>query len=123
MGRIPRQAAAAAIVAANLFLATGFAATATAAVSLTNRDDREHKVTVIEGDAKVDHLVKPQQELKDICKKGCVVRLNDSDDDEYELEMNDIVSIEDGYLYYDEPPAGETKPGDGKGGDAKGEKK
>ncbi len=71
------------------------------AVTLTNRDDRDHKVTVIEGETKTDHVLKPNQALEKICSKGCVVRLNDSDDDEYQLEIEDIVSIEDGYLYHD----------------------
>jgi hypothetical protein len=34
-----------------------------------------------------------------------VIRLNDSENDEYELQSSDVVSIEDGYLYYDGPPA------------------
>jgi hypothetical protein len=47
----------------------------------------------------------PSAALKGICQKGCVIRLNDSDNDEYELKGSDVVSIEDGYLYYDGPPA------------------
>jgi hypothetical protein len=74
-------------------------------VSLTNRDDRDHKVTVIEGTARQDHQLASQAVLEGVCLKGCIVRLNDSDNDEYELEGNEIVSIEDGYLYYDGPDA------------------
>jgi hypothetical protein len=44
--------------------------------------------------------------------------LNDSEDDEYLLEANDVVSIEDGSLYYEGPdtpaqpaPAPATGPG------------
>ena len=73
------------------------------AASLTNRDEREHKLVIIEGEKKVEHVLKPQQMLDNVCAKGCIVRLNDSDDDEYELEVNDVVSIEDGALYYDSP--------------------
>ena len=44
--------------------------------------------------------------------KGCVIRLSDSENDEYELEGSEIVSIEDGYLYYDGPDSGaEMAPG------------
>lgn len=112
MGRISRRTAAAAIVAANLSSAIGFAATATAAVSVTNRDDAEHKITLIEGETKKDHLLKPNQVLTGVCAAGCVLRLNDSDDDEYQLEANDVVSIEDGYLYYDTPETpDEAAPG------------
>ncbi len=78
------------------------------AVSVTNRDERDHKITVIEGEAKVDHVLKPAQVLEGICAKGCIIRLNDSDDEEYELEATDVVSIEDGYLYYEDP---EPQPG------------
>ena len=73
------------------------------AVSITNRDDKDHKLTIIEGEAKVDHTLKSTAMLEGVCLKGCVIRLNDSDSDEYELEGTEIVSIEDGYLYYDGP--------------------
>ena len=82
--------------------------TAAHAVSITNRDEHDHKVTIIEGDTKADHVLKPSQALNGICAKGCTIRLNDSEDDEYRLEADDVVSIEDGSLYYDGPgtPAG-----------------
>lgn len=74
-------------------------------VSITNRDDKEHKLTVIEDDGakKTDHVLKASQVLEGICGKGCVIRLNDSEEDEYELEGAEVVSIEEGYLYYDGP--------------------
>lgn len=75
------------------------------AVSVTNRDDKDFKITVIEGDAKQDHVLKPAQVLEGVCQKGCVIRLNDSENDEYELEGSEVVSIEEGYLYYDGPDA------------------
>lgn len=78
-----------------------------AAVTLVNRDDKDHKLTVIEesGTKTTDHILKPSQVLEGICEKGCVIRINDSEEDEYELEAGDKVSIEEGYLYYDEPDA------------------
>ena len=79
--------------------------TAAAAVSITNRDEHDYKVTVLEGDRKSEHLLKPAQALSGICAKGCTIRLNDADDEEYELEADDVVSIEDGSLYYDGPEA------------------
>jgi hypothetical protein len=75
------------------------------AVSITNRDEREHRVTVIEGDTKADHMLRPSQTLTGICLKGCTIRVNDSEDDEYRLIANDVVSIEDGTVYYDGPDA------------------
>jgi hypothetical protein len=89
------------------------AATVTAALwvpgacasSIINRDDKDWKVTVIEGKTTKDHVLAPSAALEGICQKGCVVRLNDNEKDEYELTGSETVSIEDGYLYYDGPPA------------------
>jgi hypothetical protein len=95
--------------------------TAAHAVSITNRDDHDHKVTIIEGDTKTDHVLKPSQVLTGVCTKGCTVRLNDDEDDEYELAANDVVSIEEDSLYYDNPdtpapPAPATGPKSGQKG-------
>lgn len=82
-----------------------------AAATVTNRDEKNHKITIIEGESKKDYTLKPNEELKDICMSGCVLRLNDSEDDDYQLEPQDIVSIEDGNLYYDSPDSDtEAKP-------------
>jgi len=88
---------------------------AAGAVSVTNRDDKDHKVTIIEGDIRKDHVLKPAIVLEGVCQKGCIVRLNDSADDEYELEGNEVVSIEEGYLYFDGPDTPEAPQG-GMGG-------
>lgn len=83
------------------------------ASTLTNRDDKDYKVTVIEGRASKDQVLKPSAALEGICLKGCVVRLNDSEKDEYELQGSDVVSIEDGHLYYDGPyPSAVPKAGE-----------
>ena len=73
------------------------------AVSVTNRDDKDHMLTIVEGDAKQNHLLKPTGVLDAVCLKGCVMRLGESENDEYELEGLEVVSIEDGYLYFDGP--------------------
>src|SRR4029450_2589431 len=88
------------VVGVILLLSSG---TAAHAVSITNRDEHDHKVTVIEGNAKAEHVLKPSQALNSICAKGCTIRLNDTEDDEYQLEANDVVSIEDGSLFYEGP--------------------
>ena len=96
-------------------LAAWYLSSVAFAVSITNRDDHDQKVTIIEGAASKDQVLKPEGMIEGICSKGCVVRLNDSEDDEYELEGNEVVSIEDGYLYYDGPDAAaEPGPSDGK---------
>jgi hypothetical protein len=90
-------------------------------LSITNRDDHDHKVTIVEGTRSTDHVLKPDATLDNVCLKGCVVRLNDSDEDEYELEGDEVVSIEDSYLYYDNPDAPTSPPAeDGKAGEGKG---
>jgi hypothetical protein len=93
-------------------LATWIVAAAPAlAASITNRDDRPHQVTIIEGERKTEQSLAPAGVLEGVCSTGCVLRLNESDDDEYQLEGNEIVSIEDGFLYYDGPDApAETPP-------------
>jgi hypothetical protein len=95
---------------------------AVSALSLTNRDDHDHKVTIVEGSRSSDHVLKPDATVENVCQKGCVLRLNDSEEDEYELEGNEVVSIEDGSLYYDSPEAPASQPpvDGGKAGDGKG---
>jgi hypothetical protein len=85
--------------------------TAAHAVSITNRDDQDHKVTVVEGDTKTDHTLKPAQTLTGLCAKGCTLHLNDDPEEEYLLEADDVVSIEEGILYYDTPPDAPAAPG------------
>lgn len=82
------------------------------AVSITNRSDKEFRITVIGKEAQQDHVLKPAEVLKNVCARGCVVRLGGSESDEYELDGSEAVSIEDGNLYYDgpetPPPAGDS---------------
>lgn len=94
-----RMAVTAATIAALCWSPVGHAS------SITNRDAKDYKVTVIEGKATKAQILKPSAALKGICQSGCIIRLNDNENDEYELKGSDIVSIEDGYLYYDGPPA------------------
>lgn len=96
--------------------AAAFGAEAAAAVSLTNRDDRQHKVTVVEGERSQDHTLAPSAVLEGICPNGCVIRLNDSEGDEWKLEGDAAVSIEDGFVYYDDPDIPE-QPAQGNEGD------
>jgi len=90
-----------AIVVGSILLLSG--STAAHAVTITNRDDLDHKVTVVEGDTRTEHVLKPQQVLAGVCLKGCTVHLNDDEEEEYQLEAEDVVSIEEGALYYDTP--------------------
>jgi hypothetical protein len=95
-------------------LLTVLLATSAGAVSVTNRDGGDHKVTVIEGDTRQDHVVRPGASLEGICTKGCLLRLDDSAEDPYELEGPEITWIEGGELLEEqldeaaEPPSGEA---------------
>ena len=93
------------VVAVILALSSSVAAHA---ASITNRDDQDHKVTIVEGDTKTDYTLKPSQVLTGVCAKGCTVHLNDDEDEEYQLEADDVVSIEEGSLYYDTPDTPNT---------------
>jgi hypothetical protein len=70
--------------------------------SISNRDERDYTVTIIEGEAKADHALKPAQTLSDVCLKGCTMRLNGSEEDTYLLTGGDAVAIEDGTVFYDQ---------------------
>ena len=84
---------------------------AASAVTITNRADKEIKLGVIEGSAKQDLLLPAGKVLEGVCQKGCIIRLNDSAKDEYELEGSESVSVEEGFLYYDGPASGAPKDG------------
>lgn len=97
------------------------ATAAHAAVTITNRDDQEHTILIIEGESRTEHVLKPSQTLTGVCEKGCSLRIDDDDeDDPYLLKPDVSVSIEDGVLYYEpDAPAPQT-PAPPKGGGAKG---
>lgn len=76
---------------------------AASAVTVTNRDVKDIKVTIVEGEARQDKVLGPGKVIEGVCQKGCIIRLNDSDNDEYELEGSEAVSVEEGFLYYDTP--------------------
>lgn len=99
-----------------LTVAASFLTSAASAVTVKNLDDTEHKVSVVEGDSKQDHVVKPGGTLEGICLKGCLIRLDDSDDDPYELEGSEATSIEKGQLWGDEPEE-PAAPSDGNAGE------
>ncbi|MGD9671222.1 MAG: hypothetical protein AB7U75_19605 [Hyphomicrobiaceae bacterium] len=76
-------------------------ATDGSAASVTNRDAREHTLTVISGKDGDRRVLKPDEVWNDFCAEGCIVRLDDDENATYELEGSDVVSIEDGFIYYD----------------------
>ena len=97
------------------------------AASLGNRDEKDRKVTIVAPSGSKEHVLKPGAMLQGVCTKGCIVRLDEGTDREYELEGNEIVSVEKGYLYFEgpetpaaadavEPPKPGGKPPAGKSG-------
>ncbi|MGQ0671383.1 MAG: hypothetical protein ACT4N2_00680 [Hyphomicrobium sp.] len=98
----------AALISAVLFTARADA------VTVSNRDGGDHRVTVIEGEARKDHVVKAGESLTGVCLSGCLMRLDDSSDEPYELEGQEITWIEGGELLEEQSDG----PQDTDGGDA-----
>lgn len=57
---------------------------------------------MISGKDGVSRVLKPDEAWNDVCAEGCIVRLDDDENATYELEGSDVVSIEDGFIYYDQ---------------------
>lgn len=70
------------------------------AATITNTDSMPHTVTVENTTPPQVHAIAPQSQKKDICPAGCVVKL-DGHEDRYIVEGGELLSIEDGTLYYD----------------------
>ncbi len=84
------------VAAAALVLWPGFAV----AITLTNHDPSDQKLIIIEGDKQVERLIKPGEKVE-LCPKSCVIRLPDGED--YEFDGPEIVSLEEGLLFLDNP--------------------
>jgi hypothetical protein len=101
-------------VVPGVLIASLLSLSAAHAASITNRDDRSHTLTVIEGNSQKDHVLKPNGVLDGICEKGCLIRLGDNPDDPFELDGSEVTSIEEGQLYDDEagvPSGSDVGPG------------
>lgn len=83
-------------------IALCFITSAARAASITNRDDKDHTVTIVEGSSQKSHVLKPNEVLQGICETGCLIRLGDSREDPFELQGSEKTSIEEGELYDDE---------------------
>jgi hypothetical protein len=70
------------------------------AITLTNRDATDQKLVVIEGDKQSETVIKAGEKLQ-LCQKSCVIRLPDGED--YEFDGGEIVSLEEGLLFLDNP--------------------
>lgn len=87
------------------------------AATITNRGDNEVKLKVTEGSSRQDEVLPTGKVVDGVCQKGCIIRLNDNANDEYELEGSESVSVEGGFLYYDSPENGVAPPTGSASGD------
>ena len=71
------------------------------ALQVTNRDAADHKLAVTEKSGTQELTVKASQVLDGICKAGCTIKTQDGE--EYEFDGNEVVSIEEGLMFLDEP--------------------
>lgn len=76
------------------------------ALQLTNRDTAEHKISLTEPAGTQDVQIKPSQVIDGICKAGCTMKMTDGE--EYEFDGNEVVSIEEGLMFLDEPAEGSS---------------
>jgi hypothetical protein len=82
------------------------AATQADALQLTNRDTADHKIALTEPAGTQEVLIKPSQVIDGLCKTGCTMKM--SDGEEYEFDGNEVVSIEEGLMFLDEPAEGSS---------------
>jgi hypothetical protein len=84
----------------SLALALAFAALAMPAhaITLTNRDTVDQKLTIIEGDKQTEQTVKAGDKVE-LCTQGCVIRMPDAES--YEFDGKEVVSLEEGLLFLD----------------------
>lgn len=81
------------------------------ALQLTNRDTADHKIAVTEKAGTREIVVKPAEVVEDLCAAGCTMKMTDGE--EYEFDGNEVVSIEEGLMFLDEPAeGGATAPGE-----------
>jgi hypothetical protein len=82
------------------------------AASVTNRDDVDHKVTIIEGETQKDHVLKKDEVLEGVCERGCSIRIDGDDVNPYVLEGTEVTTIEGGDLYAEgQGPLVSPRPG------------
>lgn len=87
------------------------------AATIINRDTSAHTLRVVEGDQEKTIRAEPSQRLDGLCASSCSLYFDD-DPEAYDIAAGDIVSIEDGQLFFEDPelepdpptqPDGESK--------------
>jgi len=98
-------------------LVTALTATAAGAVTITNKDGEQRRIVVLGTGDKLERAIKPGETIKDLCPRGCVVRIDDRPEWTFRLERGIVVAIEGGEVYYEDatPPVPDVGPPPKKG--------
>jgi hypothetical protein len=84
------------------------AASPAQALKLTNRDATEQKMTIQENSSTREQTLKPAETVDGFCNSGCTIQMQDGE--EYEFDGSEVVSIEEGLMFLDEPEQGSAAP-------------
>ena len=79
------------------------------ALKITNHDATAQKMTINENNGSRETTLAPSESIEGFCNGGCSIKMDGGE--EYEFDGNEIVSIEEGLMFLDEPAqgAGETQ--------------
>ncbi|MBU1213079.1 MAG: hypothetical protein KJ587_17690 [Alphaproteobacteria bacterium] len=95
-------AALAAGLSIGLLLAVAFGGASADAATVGNKDGIAYKLTIDEDGNRTTHELAAGAQLDGVCLKGCILILDGVSDGSYRLpEGNEIVTIEEGVLFYD----------------------
>lgn len=83
-------------------VASMFLISAAQATTIINRDSTVHNLRIVEGDQERIVNAEPSQQFDDLCASSCSLYFDD-DPEAYEIAAGDIVSIEDGQLFFEDP--------------------
>lgn len=75
------------------------------ALTITNNDPVKQTITIVEGDKASNLILAPGQAGEQLCQSGCVIRMKNGD--EYDFEGVEVVVIEGEVLYLEEVPQGD----------------
>ena len=88
-----------------LLAAAAIAASSPAkALKITNHDATVQKMTINENNGSREQTLAPSESIDGFCNGGCSIKMDGGE--EYEFDGNEIVSIEEGLMFLDEPAQG-----------------
>jgi len=95
-------------IAAASFVALFFSVGTANAIEMTNYDEDDKTITIVEAGVTAEAVIKAGASAKDICMSGCVLQLGTDPENSFEFSGNEIVSIEGNVVYDDTPEAGDV---------------